>query len=93
MSLNMWFIILKEDNILRENTERHICFFNFNFILFSMLDVLTTYIGLCMLYMLVAFKGQDRVLVPLELELKTVVNHHVGDRKQSWILWKHSQFS
>lgn len=57
------------------------------------MDIFIAYIFLCLSVMPVTFKSKERVLVPLELELQTVVNHHVGPAKQTWVLQKHSQFS
>lgn len=33
-------------------------------------------------------RGQKRVLDALELELETVVGHHVNVRNQTWLLYK-----
>lgn len=33
-------------------------------------------------------KGQKMVLDSLELELRMVVNHHMGDENRSWVLSK-----
>ena len=38
-------------------------------------------------------RGQERALVPLDLELKMVVSCCVGARNLAWILWKSSQCS
>lgn len=35
--------------------------------------------------------GQNMISNLLELELEMVVNHHVGARKQTEVIYKHSQ--
>jgi hypothetical protein len=38
-----------------------------------------------------ALQGKKRVLNHLELELPTVVSHHLGTGNQTWVLWKSRQ--
>lgn len=56
------------------------------------MDIFTAYIFLCLSVMPDTFKSQEKVLVPIELEVQTVVNHHGGPAKQTWVLQKYSQF-
>lgn len=40
---------------------------------------------------LMAIRGHKRSLDPIELELSMVVNHHVGARDQTQVLWQKQQ--
>jgi hypothetical protein len=58
-----------------------------------MMDVGVLLACMSIIYVSGAHEDQKRASDPLELELQTVVSHHVGSRNQTWVLWRNGQCS